>query len=356
MINIGILGSGAVLKWHLLGIGQNADVCVKAIASRNEATGGAAAKELGAAYYKTSHEMFAAEELDGIINLMPNHLHYESCLDAIDAGIGHILCEKPLGIDTERTKTLVEKVKASGAQLMAGYMKRFNPGFRKAKEALDRLGRIQFASFTTVETGAAGKVSHRDSSSPWKTDPALSGGGNLTHVGSHDIDLLRYLFGDIEAVACRLRRDAEGLPEYYANGRLFMENGVEACLRIGRVNVPDLGPDWELFKGGWNEILEVIGDDGYIRIANPNWEGDGAIKVTSWFKGEPGPGVAYFDSSQQWANEIAVFAKGVADGRLGEAATSAEDALKVDLAVRAMRISDERGGEIVKIRSDTISE
>ena len=349
MVTIGILGSGEVLKWHILGIGANPDVRVKAIAARNESTGGAAAERLGANYYRTAGEMYGKEDLDGVINLMPNHLHFESCMEAIDANIRFILCEKPLGNDLEKTKELVKRVEETGAQLQVGYMKRFNPGFRKAKEALDVIGPVQFACFTTVETGVAGEASHRDSSSPWKTDPVLSGGGNLTHVGSHDIDFIRHLFGDVKAVSCRLRRDGEGLPEFYAGGRLFMENGLDVELRIGRVNVPNLGPDWDLFRGGWNETLEIIGDHGYIRVANPSWEGLGAVKVTSWFKGEPGPSVTYYDSSLQWAGELADFARGIENGKLSPSATTAADALKVDQTVRMMRVSDERGGEVVTL-------
>jgi len=353
MVNIGILGSGAVLKWHILGIESNPNVCVRALSSRNEETGGSAAARLGAKYYKSYKEMFENEELDGIINLMPNHLHFESCMYAIDAGMKHILCEKPLGNDLDRTKELVKKAGEKGTQLQVAYMKRFNPGFKKAKEAVGKIGEIQFVSFTTVESGAAGKISQRDSSSPWKTDPVLSGGGNLTHVGSHDIDLLRYLFGDIAAVSCKLRSDETGLPEFYVNGRLRMKSGVDADLRIGRVDVPDLGADWGLFKGGWNEMLEIVGDKGYIRVANPSWEGLGAVKVTSWFEGEPGPAVDHYDSALQWAGEISNFAGGIENGRLSPDATDAAGALKVDYTVRRMRESDSKNGETV-ILSDTM--
>jgi len=350
MIKLGILGSGAVLKWHILGIEGCDGVKAAAVASRNEETGTAACEALGAQYYKTAAELYRNEkELDGVINLMPNHLHFETCNEAIDAGHRFILCEKPLGNDISKTLTLVEKAEAVGTQLQAGYMKRYNPGFRKVKEAVDILGDVDFVNFTTVESGAANQTSHRDASSPWKTDPVLSGGGNLTHVGSHIIDFLRFLFGDIEYVSCKLKRDSDDAPEYYANAVAAFKNGVDANIRIGRVDVPDLGPDWELFKGGWNEYIEVIGENGYIRVANASWEGLGPVRVTSWFKGEPGPKAEYFASDLQWANQIAAFAESIKRGELVPEATTARDAFNVDLAVRKMRKSAERGGERVYI-------
>jgi predicted dehydrogenase len=350
MANIGILGSGAVLRWHLLGIDGNEGARLTALSSRNEVTGKAACEKYGAAYYKNYNDFLDNEkDLDGIIILLPNHMHYDVCNLALDAGYRHILCEKPLGIELEQSRRLVEKVEQTGAVFQTGYMKRFNPGFRKIKEALDLIGNVEFVNCTTVESGAANQVSQRDSSSPWKTDPSLSGGGNLTHVGSHVVDLLRFLFGEVKTVACKLRRDSETEPEYYANARLEMSNDVNVDLRIGRVDIPDLGPDWEIFKGGWNEYVEVIGDRGYIRADNPSWEGLGAIRVTSWFKGMCGPKTEYFESRLQWANETADFVKACETGRLSPEASSAADAYRVDYTVKKMRLSADMHGETVPV-------
>ena len=348
MIELGILGSGVMLQWHLHGITGNEGIRVAAIASRNSETGFAAAESLGANYYKTHTEMFQKERLDGIVVLLPNYLHADVCSDAIDAGIKFILCEKTLGNDLDRSKELVEKVLSNDTQLQVGYMKRFNPGFMKVKEILGFIEPVQFVSFTTTESGSANQVSQRDAS-PWKTDLIMSGGGNLTNVGSHNIDLIRFLFGEAYAVSCKLRFDSQNDLEYYANGRLFMESGIDVDLRIGRVDVPDLGPDWEPFTGGWNETLEIIGDGGYVRVANSTWEGFGPIKATYWLKGMPGPTIEYFDSKQQWVNEMANFAESIRCGKLMPDATTAEDALKVDNIVRHMRRSNENNGEVLKI-------
>jgi len=350
MIKLGVIGSGTVLKWHILGMEGNEGVCAGAVASEDEETGRAACERLGANYYKTAAEMFHGErDLDGILNLTPNHLHTETCLEAIDAGFRFILCEKPLGVDISRTRALVEKAAAAGTQLQVGYMKRFNPGFQKVKEALSVLGDIDFVNFTTIESGAANQASQRDASSPWKTDPVLSGGGNLTHVGSHDIDFLRFLFGDIDHVACKLKRDMAGAPEYYANAVIAFKCGVDANMRISRMDVPDLGPDWGIFQGGWNEYIEVAGENGYIRAANASWEGLGPIRVTSWFKGEPGPKEEYFSSDLQWANEMGAFIKGIGQGKLVPEAATAWDAYYVDFTVQKMRRSDEQGGARIYI-------
>jgi hypothetical protein len=96
-------------------------------------------------------------------------------------------------------------------------------------------------------------------------------------------------------------------------------------------------------------MLEVIGDRGYIRVANPSWEGLGPIKVTSWMNGMPGPKAAYYRSSAQWENEIGSFAQSIETGTLVPDAASAEDAFKVDYIVSRMRLSDENGGTVVTV-------
>ena len=266
---------------------------------------------------------------------------------AIDAGFRFIFCEKPLGNEIGQTKKLLEKAEASDTQLQVGYMRRFHPGFLKVKEALDLLGEIHFVNFTTIESGAANQISQRDTSSPWKSDPVLSGGGNLTHVGSHMIDFLRFLFGDIEHVRCKLKRDKPDVPEYHAKACVTFNSGVDADIRIGRVDVPDLGPDWGIFKNGWNESIEVVAENGYIRVSNNSWEGFGPTCVTSWFKDEPGPKTEYFDSKLQWVNEIGSFVKGIESGKLVHEATTASDAYAVALTIRKMRESAENQGEPV---------
>jgi predicted dehydrogenase len=115
------------------------------------------------------------------------------------------------------------------------------------------------------------------------------------------------------------------------------------------VNVPDLGPDWEIFSGGWNETLELVGDRGYIRVSNPSWEGVSAIKTTHWYHEDPGPAVEYFDSGMQWANEVECFAQGIKTGRYPADATTAMDAYRVDFAVSRLRSSAEMGGKLLEI-------
>ena len=350
MIKLGILGSGIITGFHFFALERIKGARVAAIASADEASGRAAADKCKARFYGDYRELLDREKgLNGIIVALPNYMHCEACAYAINAGHKNILCEKPLGINSAESGELVGLVEKTGVMLQTAYMKRFNPGFAKIKEALGHIGRIEFITsniFLSSPEPDAKAASANGAKAPvsWHNDAGLSGGGILTHSGSHHLDLLRYLFGEIETVSCRCRYDAESGRDHYLSGTLGMGCGADVTMRIGHVDVPDLGPDWKVYKGGWNESVEVIASKGYIRAENPTWQGYAPMKVTSWFSGMPGPAETHYECSEQWTNELAAFVKSCGTGKLSEIASTAADGYRVDLAIEAMRESDRQNG------------
>jgi len=353
MVKLGILGSGIITECHFFGIDRLEGIQIGAIASLDEDSGKQAAKKYGATYYKDYKELLDKEkELDGIIVALPNHLHYESCVYAIKAGHTKILCEKPLGINSQESKKLVELVNETGVFFQTAYMKRFNPGFLKIKEALATIGELEFVTSAIYVSSPEPEVSGKLEIGSWHADPKLSGGGFLTHSGSHHLDLLRYLFGEVCTVSCKCRYDRGDGRDYFVDGRLGMESGLDITMRLGRVDLPDLGPGWTLFRGGWNESIEVIGTKGYIKVENPSWQGYEAMKVTKWFTGMPGPETTHYECNEQWIDEIAAFVESCKTGELAENGSSVVDGYRVDLIIEQMRESGERNGESITVKYD----
>ncbi len=348
MTKLCIIGSGAILNWYLEALARIPNCMLVALASPR--SGKSYAEKLQVRYYTDYRELLLREKAaDGIINLLPNHLHAESCSYAIDEGYRFIFCEKPMGNRLNDTYQLMKKIETSGTVYQIGYMKRYNPGFIKIKDALSTLGEIEFVRSCMFESGAAGVISPRDASSPWKTNPILSGGGHLTHAGSHHIDLMRFYFGEMETVSCKLRRDTPEAPEYYANVRMGMNSGVDIDMQIGRVNIPNLGPEWQIFEGGWNEYIEIVAENGYIRVDNPSWEGLKPIKVSNWFKGMEGPSSAFYSCSDQWLYELQSFVSCCETGELDKDAPNQRDGYLVDYIVSQMRESAENNGATVSL-------
>jgi predicted dehydrogenase len=351
MVKLAILGTGVISECHFFALDHIKDVKVTAIASIDEKSGKAACEKFGAKYYGNYKDLLAGEkDFDGLVIALPNHMHYEASIAAIDAGVKAVLCEKPLGINSEQSAKIVEKVRASGIFFQTAYMKRFNPGFRKIKDALGEIGEIEFITSSIYASSPEPAVSAKSPINSWHGDPKLSGGGFLTHSGSHHLDLLRYLFGDIKSVSCKCRYDSNDGRDYYLNGKLFMESGAEIDMRLGRVDVPNLGPGFTLFRGGWNETIEVIAHRGYIKVENPSWQGYEAMKVTHWFKGMPGPTETYYECNEQWINEFVAYVESCKTHKLSPSGSNAEDGYRVDFTIEKMRESGGRNGEIIDLK------
>lgn len=110
------------LKWGILStanIGvnkvipamQQADYCdIVAISSRDLEKAQNVAKELGIPKAYGSYEALLADpDIEAVYNPLPNHLHVPLSIDALQAG-KHVLCEKPIALDTVEAESLLEEI------------------------------------------------------------------------------------------------------------------------------------------------------------------------------------------------------------------------------------------------------
>ena len=137
----------------------------------------------------------AVQALD---NCAPNHLHLEPCLAAIRAG-KHVFCEKPLGRSAEEARALRDAATQAGIVHMVGFNYRFLPAVALVRRLVDegRLGRIHHFRARFAD------ASFLDPDAPftWHQDAAAAGSNALLDLGSHLIDLARYLVGEPSAVS-----------------------------------------------------------------------------------------------------------------------------------------------------------
>jgi predicted dehydrogenase len=127
----------------------------------------------------------------------PNHLHLEPCRDALAAG-KHVFCEKPLGRTAAEARELRDAAARAAVVTMVGFNYRFLPAIQLARRLVSegRLGRILHFR------GRFADNSFLDPAAPftWHQDAALAGSNTLLDVGSHLIDLARFLVGEPAAV------------------------------------------------------------------------------------------------------------------------------------------------------------
>src|SRR5580698_7937515 len=169
-----------------------------------------------------------ARRCDAIWVCTPTAAHRDAVDEALAARCA-VFCEKPLDIDLPRATALVEAVNASDVASQSGLVLRSAPVFRALRDLVQggTLGAPMAAVFRDDQyfpiQGTYG--------SQWRADATQAGGGCLIEHSIHDLDVLRYCFGDVESVAARTANHA-GHPgiEDTAAVTLSFASGVEAQL------------------------------------------------------------------------------------------------------------------------------
>lgn len=164
------------------------------IAGRNQAAVEEAAKRYGYQHaYTDWREMLANPDIQVFDNGGPNDAHAEPCIAAAEAG-KHVFCEKPLARSAEESKTMLDAVQKAGVKHMVAFNYRFVPAIMQARKI--------------IESGALGRIFHWravylqewiiDPNFPmtWRFSKAVAGSGSLGDLGSHIIDLARFLVGE----------------------------------------------------------------------------------------------------------------------------------------------------------------
>lgn len=161
---------------------------VAAIASRDAARARRAAEALGVACsYGSYEELLADPDVEAIYNPLPNHLHVPWSIAAAEAG-KHVLCEKPVGLDANEARKLLEARDRAGVKIQEAFMVRTHPQWLGTREVV-RSGRIgELRSISCVFS-----YFNRDAANI--RNQAGMGGGALMDIGCYPINLSRFVFG-----------------------------------------------------------------------------------------------------------------------------------------------------------------
>jgi len=187
-IRWGVLSTAKIgLENVLPAMAKSPDCEIAAIASRDLAKANTAADNLGISRrYGSYQELFDDPDIDAIYNPLPNDLHVPLSIEAAKAG-KHVLCEKPIGLNADEAKALVEARDANGVTIVEAFMVRHHPQWLRARDL--------------VRSGAFGTLrSIHAAFSYFNADPAnirnkkAKGGGGLYDIGVYPIVVSRFLF------------------------------------------------------------------------------------------------------------------------------------------------------------------
>jgi predicted dehydrogenase len=191
-VQIAVLGAGLIGKRHIEHIIAEPQAELYAIVDPSPA-GKEVASAKGVRCYPNFAAMIATGRPDGVIVATPNQMHVSNGLEAIAAGIPALI-EKPIADDIVAGIKLVDAAEKVGVPILTGHHRRHNPTILRAKAIIDggRLGRIVAVHgfFWLMKPDEYFDIQ-------WRRE--IGAGPVLLNL-SHDIDLLRYLCGEVEAV------------------------------------------------------------------------------------------------------------------------------------------------------------
>lgn len=140
-----------------------------------------------------NYDDFLKSDIDAVYISSINSDHKEQVIKAAKAG-KHILCEKPIAINSAEAEEMLKACDENNIKMAVNYVYRFHPNILKAKELLKNqlLGKLTLinASFN-IDLPPGNN---------FRYDKKLSGGGALRDLGTHIIDILRFLGGEFEIV------------------------------------------------------------------------------------------------------------------------------------------------------------
>ena len=194
MIRWGVVGTGGFAsKRPIPGLNKANNCQLYAVASRTRAKS-LAEKHSAQKYYDNVDDLLADSNIDAVYIATPVYLHYEHTLKSARAG-KHILCEKPMALNVKQAREMVKVCSQNNSLFMPGFMFRFHTSHRRIKQLIEEgfLGQI-------ISTRAQLYLWYPDISGAWRQSWKTGGGGCLMDVGSHCLDLLCFLLGEVDSV------------------------------------------------------------------------------------------------------------------------------------------------------------
>lgn len=255
MVRIVIIGSGDISrKRHIPGILQASNGELRGFCNRSMERTEEAVSKWGGIAYRTYEDVLNDEDVDAVLIATPTPTHYELTMRALRAG-KHVLCEKPLALDSREGAKMVSAAVAENRKLMVCHVQRLYEPCQWAKRliASGEIGRVlSFRTFLGVKGTAAAPAAEN---LPWKN--------SVAELGSHRIDLMRYL---LHAEAKRVFADLTQLDRDKPDAALVSgddntmaiveyENGIRGIMGFSRTSY-----------GGNDRTTTIFGTEGVLTI------------------------------------------------------------------------------------------
>lgn len=179
-MRVGLIGAGRIAAFHAQTLSDHPEVTGIVVTDPLRERAETVAREVGAEVAADAGAMIG--RIDAMVVAAATGVHAEMMLLAADAGIP-VFCEKPIAVDLETTDEVVERIRSAGVPAQIGFQRRFDVGYRNAKDLVDTsaLGHVYSVRTTT-----------HDYEPP---PPGYHDTGIFRDTQIHDFDIIRFVTG-----------------------------------------------------------------------------------------------------------------------------------------------------------------
>ena len=295
-VRFGVLGAGRIGKVHARAVSSNPDAKLVAVADAFADAANALAAQYGAEVRSIS-QIEAADDIDAVVICTPTDTHADLIERFSRAGKA-IFCEKPVDLDVERVEACLDVVEETGAKLMVGFNRRFDPHFMAVRQAIadGRIGDVEMVTITSRDPGAP------------PIDYIKRSGGIFRDMTIHDFDMARFLLGEevasVSAHAAVLVDPEIGEAGDYDSASVILEtaSGKQAIISNSR-----------RATYGYDQRIEVHGSKGVVSAENQRAV---SIEIANGDGYTRPPLHDFFMTryTEAYANEIAAFISAIEKG------------------------------------------
>lgn len=265
----GVLGTADIARGCTIPGLQKAENCeLTAIAGRSIEKANAFKEQFGfEKAYGDYESLLADEEVEAIYIPLPNHLHYEWVMKAIDAG-KNVLCEKPLAPTAKEAEELFAAAEAKGVILMEAFAYLHSPYIAAVKEDVAKLGEISYME-TAFMTAYYNPGNIRLEKEMY--------GGSVYDLGCYCTSMALWMLGEEPEAVTALGDFTEKDIDAFATALFKYKNGARASLTCGMVFDKD--------HPARMDRLYIRGKNGYI-ASDVGYNVDGELKYTLCLDGK----------------------------------------------------------------------
>ncbi|HTZ50452.1 MAG TPA: Gfo/Idh/MocA family oxidoreductase [Spirochaetia bacterium] len=336
-LRIGIVGSGAMAEYHAEKFSSIPGVSVTACTDRSVDRARNFARRMGIpSWFASTVELAKSGTVDCLSTAQVDSAHARAALDALEHRVP-VFAEKPLARTLPEARAMRDCARTAAVPAVVNFSKRNAPALALARALIreGRIGLVRGGSFRYLQSWLLQDAWGRWDTTPrwrWRVSPASSTDGVIGDLGSHLVDTVRFVAGDVREVSCAFTRFTAD-PDH--PGEAGAPDSFAALLRLESGCVMDLRASWRA-RGHLDDLsFEVDGEGGSLAVdlgrsrvsvqlfdaRTAAWTTVAAPKVASTYEqfiselrgsGPPGPG---FDEGLESQRVIDACSRSGREGR-----------------------------------------